>query len=293
MSRSPQRREFRASDFAPTSSQHGLAQRLIIVVSVLVGISILILIYSSISAADKFKVQTTQFYTQGQLSAPLSIAFLSDLHIRNSNSQFEKLDSIIRTVQEFRPDLILLGGDFTGEDAATTRLFRAELLDALSRLTDIAPTYAVLGNHEWWTGNDWYRAVSEEGISVIEGRQETLRFDQGVICLRGLGDAYTGHFTPQPFEAGCDGVRVTVTHDPEAIERDDQSGLYLAGHTHCGQIRLPLIGAPWAPTSASDEYHCGISMSKEKVWLVSSGLGTSIIPMRVGTQAAIELIILN
>ena len=262
-------------------------------VIVLILFFMLWLVYDVFANADDFDVRTTPFNTLGALTGPIKIAFLSDLHIRNSTSQFEKLDSIIKTVQELRPDFILLGGDFTGEDAATTRMFRAELLGALSRLTDIAPTYSVLGNHEWWTGNDWYRAVSDEGISVIEGRQETLRFDQGVICLRGLGDAYTGHYTPQPFEAGCDGVRITLTHDPEAIERDDQSGLYLAGHTHCGQIRLPLIGAPWAPTSASDEYHCGIGMTKEKVWLVSPGLGTSIIPVRLGTEATIELIRLN
>jgi len=293
MNKNDKRRAAYTRDYDPAPKQHGAGQLLKIVAPFIVGIVIIVLIFSAISGADMFKVQTTQFDTQGQFSEPLNIVFLTDLHIRNSTSQFDKLNLIINTVLELQPDLILLGGDFTGEDSATTRIFRAELLSGLSRLTGIAPTYAVLGNHEWWTGNDWYRAVSDAGIRVIEGRQTALRFEQGGICLRGLGDAYTGHFTPQPFEAGCDGVRVTVTHDPEAIERDNQSGLYLAGHTHCGQIRLPLIGAPWAPTSASDEYHCGIGMSKEKVWLVSPGLGTSIIPVRLGTEATIELITLN
>lgn len=286
-------RTYRASNFRPVLNSDICHFKRLSAVIALVCAFTLYLVYDVVANSDAFEVKTTHFDTQGVLVSPLRIAFLSDLHIRNSTSQFAKLNSIINTVQKSEPDVILLGGDYTGEDAMTTQVFREELLRALGEFTAIAPTFAVLGNHEWWTGNDWYRAISDAGIRVIEGRQEALRFEQGVICLRGLGDAYTGHFTSQPFEAGCDGVRVTVTHDPEAIETDDQGGLYLAGHTHCGQIRLPLIGAPWAPTRASAQYHCGVGMNKDKVWLVSSGLGTSIIPMRVGTQAAIELIILN
>jgi len=293
MSSSPQRREFRASDFGPAPSQHGLAHRLTVYASLLIGIVIVVLIYSAVTGADNFKVKPTQFDTQGQFSAPLNIAFLTDLHIRNSTSQFEKPNSIIESVRELQPDLILLGGDFTGEDTATTRMFRTELLTALAELPQIAPTYATLGNHEWWTASDWGAAISGMGIQLIENQQRSLTFEQGRICLRGLGDAYTGHYQPQPFTQTCNGIPVTLTHDPLAIESDDQSGLYLAGHTHCGQIRLPLIGAPWAPTRASEEYHCGVGTTDKKVWLVSAGLGTSIIPFRFGTDAAIEHVILK
>lgn len=293
MSSSPQRREFRASDFSPAPSQHGLALRLTLYASIFIGIVIVVLIYSAISGEDNFEVQTTQFDTQGQFSAPLNIAFLTDLHVRNSTAQLEKLNSIIESVRELEPDLILLGGDFTGEDTATTRLFRAELITALGALPQIAPTYAILGNHEWWTANDWGAAITGVGIQLIENKQRSLNFEQGRICLRGLGDAYTGHYLPQPFTQTCIGIPITLTHDPLVIESDDQSGLYLAGHTHCGQVRLPLIGAPWAPTRASEEYQCGVGATDQKVWLVSAGLGTSIIPFRFGTDATIEHVILK
>jgi len=293
MSGSPQRREFRASDFGPASSATGLAHRRTVFASLLIGIVIAVPIYSAISAVDNFKVQTTQFDTQGKFSAPLNIAFLTDLHVRNSTSQFEKLNSIIESVRELEPDLILLGGDFTGEDTATTRLFRAELITAFGALPKVAPTYAILGNHEWWTASDWGTAITGVGIDLIENQQLSLNFEQGRICLRGLGDAYTGHYLPQPFTPTCIGIPVTLTHDPLVIESDDQSGLYLAGHTHCGQIRLPLIGAPWAPTRASEEYQCGVGATDQKVWLVSAGLGTSVIPFRFGTDATIEHVILK
>jgi len=283
----------RAMDFASKERKRRLRfNPSVVVVGIVLTFSVFFVL-SVLTSTDNFKVQTTQFDTQGQFSAPLNIAFLTDLHVRNSTSQFEKLNLIVESVRELDPDLILLGGDFTGEDTATTRMFRDELLTALSAFPTIAPTYAVLGNHEWWTANDWGAAIAGMGIQLIENQQRSLTFEQGRICLRGLGDTYTGHYQPQSFTPTCTGIPITLTHDPLAIESDDQSGLYLAGHTHCGQIRLPLIGAPWAPTRASEEYHCGVGITDKKVWLVSAGLGTSIIPFRFGTDAAIEHVILK
>jgi len=251
------------------------------------------LIYSNLSNDSEFEVKETVFSTEGRLSESLRIAFLSDIHLRNTISEFERLDQIIERVRQETPDLILLGGDFTGEDAAVTAVFRPDLIAALKHLAAIAPTYTVLGNHEWWTAPDWYQTLSSAGISVIEGRQESISFKQGKVCLRGLGDAYTEHYKLIPFEPSCLGIPVTLTHDPYAIELDDQPGLYLAGHTHCGQVRLPLIGAPWAPTQASEEYHCGVGRSEDKVWLVTDGLGNSVVDFRVGTTPTIELITLQ
>ena len=251
------------------------------------------LIYSNLSNGSEFEVKETAFSTGGRLSESLRIAFLSDIHLRNTTSQFERLAQIIERVRKEVPDLILLGGDFTGEEGAETAVFRPDLIAAIKPLAAIAPTYTVLGNHEWWTAPDWYETLTSAGMSVIEGRQESISFKQGKVCLRGLGDAYTGHYKPIPFAPGCLGIPVTLTHDPYAIELDDQPGLYLAGHTHCGQVRLPVIGAPWAPTQASKEYQCGVGHSEDKVWLVTAGLGTSVLNLRFGTTPSIELIILT
>lgn len=251
------------------------------------------LIYSNLSNDSEFEVKETVFSTGGRLSESLRIAFLSDIHLRNTTSEFERLDQVIERVRQETPDLILLGGDFTGEDAAVTAVFWPDLIVALKPLAAIAPTYTVLGNHEWWTAPDWYQTLSSAGISVIEGRQESISFNQGKVCLRGLGDAYTGHYKPIPFEPSCLGIPITLTHDPYAIELDDQPGLYLAGHTHCGQVRLPVIGAPWAPTQANEEYQCGVGHSEDKVWLVTAGLGTSVLNLRFGTTPSIELITLT
>lgn len=220
----------------------------------------------------------------------IKISFLSDLHLTHSSSDFTRLTEIIEEVKEFQPDLILLGGDHTGVDYAETAIIRDEILTGLSGFTDIAPTYSVLGNHEWWTSVHWSSWLESVGINVIENRTKSIDVRGSRLCIRGLGDAYTDHYRTVVVPDGCGSFSLTLTHDPSAIEQETVPGLYLAGHTHCGQIRLPFIHPSWAPTSASPEYVCGVGQSDNKVWLTTSGVGTSVIPIRFGAPAAIELI---
>jgi len=227
----------------------------------------------------------------GLLQSELKIAFLSDFHFRDNEADFERYDGIVSALQKAAPDLILLGGDFAGEELAVTRRIRGRIITELERLTEIAPTYAVMGNHEWWTdGNAWRAAIEHSPITLAEGKVVPISVNGSNICLRGVGDAYTGHYYSIPFEPNCTGLKITLTHDPYGIEIDPVGGFYLAGHTHCGQIKLPFIGAPWAPTVASESFHCGSGSNDSKAWITSSGIGTSIVPLRVGTSSSYEMV---
>ena len=236
------------------------------------------------------KVNHHTFKSPQVLADPIRIAFISDLHLTHSSSDFERLAEIIKQTHDFAPDLILHGGDFTGENAAVTRVIREDILNGFQLFTEIAPNYAILGNHEWWTDPSWALALNEADIRVIEGGSDSLFIKESELCLRGLGDAYTGNYIPTPFHDTCQGIRITLTHDPLAIQLDDQSGLYLSGHTHCGQFNPPLIDPWWSPTRADSEFLCGLGSSDDKLWLVSAGVGTSIIPLRWGAPAGIEFI---
>lgn len=236
------------------------------------------------------KVNHHTFKSPQLLSEPIRIAFITDLHLTNSSSDFERLGNIIKHAHDFAPDLILHGGDFTGEDAAGTRLIREDILSGLQLLTEIAPNYAILGNHEWWTDSSWALALNEADIRVIEGGSDTLFIKDSELCLRGLGDAYTSNYIPTPFHETCQGIRITLTHDPLAIQLDDQGGLYLAGHTHCGQFNPPALNPWWSPTNADSEFLCGLGSKDDKLWLVSAGVGTSVLPLRWGAPAGIEFI---
>ena len=67
-------------------------------------------------------------------------------------------------------------------------------------------------------------------------------------------------------------------------------GLVIAGHTHCGQVSIPFIGPLWVPSSAPSEGHCGLYIDSERTLFVTSGVGTSILPLRYGAQSQWDLI---
>ena len=79
--------------------------------------------------------------------------------------------------------------------------------------------------------------------------------------------------------------KITLTHDPAGAFHKDVTGLVISGHTHCGQIRFPLIGSLWVPTEAPSKAHCGLYKDSQRTVFTTSGIGTALLPLRIGTQA--------
>ena len=89
-----------------------------------------------------------------------------------------------------------------------------------------------------------------------------------------------------PFPEKCkEMVKITLTHDPAGAFHKDVTGLVISGHTHCGQIRFPLIGSLWVPTEAPSKAHCGLYKDSQRTVFTTSGIGTTLLPLRIGTQA--------
>ena len=247
------------------------------------------------NAMPKMQATTLHLQTPANPDAadPLRIAFLSDLHFNGALESARQLEQLLTKVINAQPDVILLGGDYTTSvtNEADLRALRADFAAIFSK-TEGIPVVAVLGNHEDWTALPrWRAALQSAGIAVLEN--EVLVLPSLGLCIRGLGDYYSGRyrFTDLPAECG-DLAALTLTHDPAAAFQPGIKGLVLAGHTHCGQVRLPFIGAPWVPSSAPSKAHCGLYSDATRQVLVTPGIGTSVLPFRLGTQAQWELITL-
>jgi hypothetical protein len=86
-------------------------------------------------------------------------------------------------------------------------------------------------------------------------------------------------------------AQVLLSHSPDPFPGLPRPvGLMLAGHTHCGQVRFPLIGAPVTNSRYGDRYACGLVREHGKVLIVTAGLGTSVLPFRFGARPDIWLI---
>jgi len=212
---------------------------------------------------------------------PVTVVLLSDVHIGNSTMDADRLSRIVAQVNALRPDLVLIAGDFaSGHDPAGAPA-GLEQLTPLSGLHPRLGTIATFGNHDEWTDPGLVRRTLEAaGVTVLDNQA----VQRGPLAIGGAGDMATRHQSvPALLRAmqSLKGARIVVTHSPDlapALPADIT--LLLAGHTHCGQIVLPLVG-PLAEVSLS-RYRCGIVREGARTTVVTAGLGTSVVPFRFG-----------
>lgn len=203
----------------------------------------------------------------------ISVALVSDLHLRNSSTAIDHWQKLIHSINNSPADYVLLAGDYIANisDVSVVQEIQERFIDSLAAIEK--PYALVLGNYETWTDRQsWLDAFASHGISALENQTIVLQGDKP-ICVIGIGDAYTGYDESVNVPLDCSQYPIIqLTHDPAAAFKPNSSGIWLAGHTHCGRVRLPLLGPLWVPSQAPKESHCGLYEDQVKKVFVSSGV---------------------
>ena len=164
---------------------------------------------------------------------------------------------------------------------------------ALSKIKAPGGIYAVLGNHDWWYGGENIATALEAvGIKVLANNSQTTNLNGTPLCLAGVEDITTRR--PNILQAlkNCREDTILISHSPDIFPDVPQNVmLTLAGHTHGGQITLPLIGAPVVPSKFGQRYARGLIEEKGRKMIVSQGLGTSLLPIRFNTLPEIVILV--
>ncbi len=217
---------------------------------------------------------------------PFRVALLSDIHFGNRAMQRERLEAIVAAVNAARPDLVVITGDFVNGHNGQLKTNPDDLIAPLAGLTAPQGVIATPGNHDHWTDLAKVKAALEKaGITVLVNTPA----QRGPLLVLGLDDGFTSHDDVSAALAaakGLAGIPVVVTHSPDLAPRlPPEIGTVLAGHTHCGQAVLPLIGslAPALGYHVFDpHYQCGLVRDPGRTVIVTAGLGSGSIPFRVG-----------
>ena len=216
---------------------------------------------------------------------PLSIAVAADLHVGAPHAGLPMLRKVVDQLNAGNPDLILLPGDFVIQGVIGGQAVEPTLIaQELGRLKAPLGVFATLGNHDWWhNGTQIGQALEQNGIRVIENGAIPLSTTSGKIWLVGIGDDMTGHAQAAKAIAAApaDAQLIVMMHDPaNAPDLPPQTLVAFAGHTHGGQVRLPFFGALITPGRAPRQHAYGwIPGAPAPTW-VTSGVGTSILPVR-------------
>jgi uncharacterized protein len=223
---------------------------------------------------------------------PQRLVLLTDIHVSGPDMPPARLMRIVEQINALQPDIVLLGGDFlSAKKLATKRYGIAAALRPLASLRARSAILAVLGNHDHWTGAEATgRELRRAGATVLDNQAVRI----GNIVIGGVDDDFTDHADVQAVAGrleGLGGVPLILSHSPDIFPTTPPSvGLVLAGHTHCGQISFPLIGPLFTASHHGKRLACGIIRDKHRTMIVSAGVGTSLLPLRLGAPPDIWVI---
>jgi hypothetical protein len=229
-----------------------------------------------------------------------TIALLSDFHFEPYFS-VHPLHAAIPLVNGLRPELIVLTGDFvsvplTGEDAKGA-LAAEPCAKLLRQMTAPHGLWAVMGNHDFYTDQEHVtRTLQAEGIQVLNNQSAAIERDGARFWLSGVKDVISEAADLTETLRGVPRGEpvVLLAHEPDFADEASKFpiDLQLSGHSHGGQVRLPLLPPLYLPEMAK-KYVLGTYQVGPLPLYTNAGLGTVGVPLRLNCPPEITLITLN
>jgi predicted MPP superfamily phosphohydrolase len=248
--------------------------------------------YASLLEPYSFELTETDIFIR-DLPASFDnfrIAHITDVHHSRIVS-IEEVRRVVELARGARADLVALTGDYT------TSLVRyiEPCAEALGGLEAPEGVWAVLGNHDHYTDAELTtRALKRARINVLDNANTSIRRGGDVLQLAGIDDWGWGKTDWARALNGVDLARPTVllSHEPIVLDEPRARGLslILSGHTHGGQICLPLVGAPVRFIWPEFRYLRGLYEREGTQLYVSRGTGMIGLPLRLGAPPEIAVL---
>jgi uncharacterized protein len=231
----------------------------------------------------------------------LSMTVIADLHAGGPDMTLPHIRHVVDTANALKSDVVVLLGDYTTSyRVASKRVPYAAWAAELARLAAPLGTWAILGNHDWWNDIVEVRqALADVRIPVMENHAVMLGGEGKRFWLAGLGDQLAHRLGHGRFrgiddlpgtlaQVKTDDPVVLLAHEPDIFpDVPARVALTLCGHTHGGQIRVPLIWPAFVPSKYGARFAYGHVVEDGRHLIVSGGLGTSVIPARLGVPPEI------
>ena len=220
----------------------------------------------------------------------IRIVFASDFHLRKN--QEYRLKQVIKKINEQKPDILLLGGDFIDGINLEKSFSLQKTAIYLSKINAPYGIYCVLGNHEYWSEDTALKEILiKHGISVLSNENKLIKVRGKKLYISGVEDSSSAEPDIDKALKNIGQNVIVLTHSPDIFPKvPDSVFLTLAGHTHGGQVHLPFYGALFIPSEFGKRYSDGLIIEGKKKMIVTRGIGTSTIHIRFNCPPEIIVI---
>lgn len=267
-----------------------------IIIALCLIILLLVLLVTAVYFNNSLYEINVKTYTVRIDNLPPAFDGFTILHITDLHSKYfgEIQEELLKIVSEQHFDIIVITGDLVDRYNPILE----PTADLLAGLTN-AKVFYVRGNHDIWSGyKDLEELLIKHDVTILNNSSELITRKGAHIWLVGVDDPSLGMARlGQALESVIEGaITVLLAHAPNIFEEavEKEMNLVLVGHTHGGQVRIPLIGALFVPGQGFfPRYDYGLYASGATNMIINAGLGESGLPIRINMQPEIVLISLE
>lgn len=253
---------------------------------------------SSVFVYPNLLVANYQTIKIDKLKQPIKIALITDIQIGN-HKKTAWMEKIVKKIEAVSPDLVIWGGDLIDNEGSADD--ESQYLEPIKKLVGQIPMYYIMGNHEYGVGSktrgfeDYQTGDRSEeliarmqkiGIPLLRNQLACPDIKNEKICLFGIDDIWEREINFAELKNwNTSTPMIFITHNPDGITfwpKDiKKPDLVLAGHTHGGQVWLPLIGPLGrAGVDLGTKYYRGLNNWNDIPIFTSVGAGESAAPVR-------------
>lgn len=262
--------------------------RKLILIIVLISIILFINNYIQIS---KPYINMTNIKSK-RVMKDIKITQISDFHSNN----YIDLEKLFKSIKKYDPDIIVLTGDIIDHNTVDLKI----ALDLVERATKINKNiYFVAGNHEEENSlySDFAKTIQELGVIILSNEFMVININEEKINIAGVNF----YLNREDYNSAIKDIdennyTILLSHSPNRPIKylTGKEDLVLSGHTHGGQVRIPYLGGVIAPGQGLfPKYDKGIIEKGNTIIYIDSGLGNSVLPIRLFNRVQISNIVIE
>ena len=254
-----------------------------------------------IADTNRIKTETLQIQAEGW---PESLDGLKLVHISDIQGDqytgMEEIGAYVEAVNQLDPALVIFTGDLISYGTDYIR----QSAEEMGKIKSEYGTYAVVGDHDYWAGlSNIEPALEQNGIALLRNENRFIPLGSDSLLITGITQVYSQRAAPETVRnltgaASQDlALKVLASHQISGLLLDEarEKGyqLLLAGHTHGGQVRIPIFGFTFSASDLETDYVSGSYCEDGLLISINNGLGFTLAPVRYNARPSVTEIIIS